>query len=182
MIFGGVGSGGLCGCGAGCAVEGKSSAGAVGWAGGRSRRARRFSPRKPRYKPATRAAAKKIVANGIMSGIKNAFTGFSTVRRGAVFRIRKDCENDTDKALGAAYGGNEVRLLGRQERLICCGKSVFPERHSPQRLEAALIFNGFAVRLKAAPFQSKIKTGGFPLAVGLVPFPPRAHRSFSSRC
>ena len=128
--FGGVGSAGLCGCGAGSGWRGNRRHGAVGWAGGRSRRARRFSPRKPRYKPATRAAAKKIVANGIMSGIKNAFTGFSTVRRGAVFRIRKDCENDTDKAPGAAYGGNEVRLLCRQGTLICCGKSVFPERHS----------------------------------------------------
>ena len=112
---------GLCRCGAGSRWAWESSAAVVGASGMRSMRASSFSARKQKYRTPTRATAKRIVS--WLCGIKNAFTGFSTVRRAAVFRIRKDCENGTDKALGAAYGGNAGRLLSRQEALaslVCC--------------------------------------------------------------
>ena len=124
MIFGLVVWGGFCRCGAGSGVEGESTAPVVGASGMRSMRATSFSARKQKYRPATRAAAKKI--ESWLSGIKNAFTEFSSACRVAVFRIRKDCENNTDKALGAAYGGNAGRLLSRQEALaslVCCPES-----------------------------------------------------------
>src|SRR5277367_4317010 len=118
MILGVVcssGSGGLCRCGAASGWEEKSTAPVAGASGWCSLRASRFSPRKQKYRPATRAAARRIVSE--LTGIKNAFTGFFRVRRVAVLRIRKDCENDTEKAPEAAYGGNEARLLSRQEKL-----------------------------------------------------------------
>ncbi len=47
-------------------------------------------------------------------------------------------------------------------------KSGIAGQGRPHRLKPVLIFNALRARLKAAPFQNKIKTRVFPQALGLV--------------